>query len=195
MNALLDLKRFIACNSRPDETHEVLRTVIADAERYAPEFGVSPERFMIALLRPEHDAQILGMLRTAIKDTESRKRQRKAQGRALTAAESAKVIGDAATWEGERAHLDMACVIASVLTKPTTLLVFRGESFEIAVCMKPLLSLGKLGKRDLTGWVDERGLHIRWNAGRGGLDLRHQVDVEAERIAVNLPARAASIAA
>lgn len=30
--------------------------------------------------------------------------------------------------------------------------------------------------RDLTASVDERGLHLRWRAGRGGLNLRPQVE-------------------
>lgn len=191
MSVLLDLKRFIACKSRPDEAHEVLEHVIANAETYAPAFGVAPERLMIALCREETDDQIVRLLVGSIKAAGSKSRQQRAEGRALSAQESADVLGGACAWEGDRALVDVTSLVASVLTKPGALLVFCAEGlFEVAVYMKPLLGLAKLKKPDLAGWVDATGLHVRWNGGRGGLDLRHQIDRDADRIVVNLGAQA-----
>lgn len=51
----------------------------------------------------------------------------------------------------------------------------RTPDFEVVVLLdilrraRPLL----LPKPDLTAFLDAEGLHLRWNLGRGGLDLRH----------------------
>jgi hypothetical protein len=195
MNALLDLKRFIACKSRPDEAPEVLGHVLANAETYAPEFGVTPQHFMIALLRPESDPEIVKLLLATIKGAERQKRASKAHGKVLSAQESARLIGEAVIWNGARAEIDIAGLLVSTLTKANALLVFSADGFEVAVYQKPLLALAKLKKPDVTGWVDASGVHVRWNQGQGGLDLVHQVDPDAERVIVNLPARQGAIAA
>ena len=59
--------------------------------------------------------------------------------------------------------------------------------------MAPLFDLAKLKKRDLTAFVDADGLHIRWSSG--GINLFPQVDGDADRIVMSLPAKVAAAAA
>ena len=192
MNILLDLKRFITTKNRPEDAAEILKYVISNAETIAPEFKVDPVVFMVALIRNESDEKIVGRLSGEIKRVESKRRERKAAG---SAQESANQLGSDAIWENERAHLDMKVLFASLITKGRALMVFAEQGFEVAVYMQALLGLAKLKKQDLTGWVDVKGLHVRWSGGKGGLDLKPQIDRDAERITVTLSPRAAAIAA
>ena len=82
---------------------------------------------------------------------------------------------------------------ASTLTKRNDLLVFTSDQFTIGVHMAPLFDMAKLKKRDLTAFVDAKGLHIRWTTG--GLNLRPRTDAGADRIVMSLPTRAAALAA
>jgi hypothetical protein len=195
MNILLDLKRFITTKNRPEDAAEVLQYVTSNADAIAPEFHVDPIAFMVALILPEPDEQIVRRLLTTVKSFERRRREKKAAGKVSSAQESANQLGADAIWENERAHLDMSTLFASLVTKSKALLVFAEQGFEVAVYMQALLGLTKLKKQDLTGWVDAKGLHVRWNGGKGGLDLKPQIDRDAERITVTLSPRTVAIAA
>ena len=110
---------------------------------------------------------------------------------------SAEAQASAVVWRGEQAHIDMASLFASALTRRDDMLVFAfDDDTTVAVHQAPLLDLAKIARvrDDLSGWVDRDGLHLRWGRA-GGLNLRPQHDADARKVILRLPAKAAARAA
>jgi len=78
-------------------------------------------------------------------------------------------------------------ILSSVLTKRDDLIVFASDGFTTSVYQAMLFDLARLKRRDLSGFVDSKGLHIRWRTG--GLNLRSQVDPHADRVVMNLSSK------
>lgn len=115
--------------------------------------------------------------------------------RASTAQAAAATLASTVRWQGEKALVDMPCLLASALTRRQDMLVFTGDDFTVSIPMAPLLDLSRIARArvDLTGFVDRDGIHLRWRTG--GLNLRSQVDPKAEKVIVHLPPRVPAVAA
>ena len=123
----------------------------------------------------------------AVKKAEAGQRDVKKEGRARAAQAAADALASRATWDGERVQLDMPAIVSSVLTKRDDLIVFASDGFTTSVYQAMLFDLARLKRRDLSGFVDSKGLHIRWRTG--GLNLRSQVDPHADRVVMNLSSK------
>ena len=80
--------------------------------------------------------------------------------------------------------LDAALLLGELLADPAPKFIALGldGAFNVALHRTKLVQVARtLNRSALTGWGDERGLHLRWHAGRGGLDLRSQVVPPLER--------------
>jgi hypothetical protein len=193
MKALRDLRKVILAKSNEDEQHEIREYISEHLHDLARAFCVTTTTIEDALANvPDDRALSVRMLET-IRKAEALQRDTKKVGRATAAQASADALASMTRWDGETAHVDIMSLLSSVLTKRTDLLVFTCDSFTVGVYMSPLYDLAKLKKRDLTAFVDAKGVHIRWRTG--GLNLCPQVDRNADRIVMSLPARTAAVAA
>ena len=190
-----DLRRFILAKCNAEEQHEVRLYVQENLSELARDFCVTTGTISTALDNVPDDAALAVRLLETIRKAEALQRDTKKTARATAAQASADALASMARWdaEKERAHVDIVSLLSSSLTKRNDLLVFTTDSFTVSVYMSPLFDLAKLKKRSLTAFVDAQGLHIRW--GSGGLNLRPQMDREADRIVMSLPARTAAAAA
>jgi hypothetical protein len=127
------------------------------------------------------------------KKAEAAQRASKKLGRARAAQAAAETLASRATWEGDRARIDIVSLLASALTKRQDLLVFTTDDFTVAVYQATLFDLARLRRRDLTGFVDSNGLHIRWKTG--GMNLRPKTDPQAGRIVLSVSPKTAAVAA
>lgn len=193
MKALRNLRRFIIAKSNADEQHEVREYVKENLHELARAFCVTTGTIEAALENVPDDAALSVRMLETIRKAEELQRDIKKSGRATAAQATADALASMVTWHGEEAHFDMASLLSSCLTKRNDLLVFTTDSFTVSFYMSPLFDLKKLRKRDLTAFVDAKGLHVRWRTG--GLNLRPQVDAHAEKIVIALPARASAVAA
>lgn len=193
MKALRDLRKFIIAKSNAVEQSEIREYVAEHLFDLARAFCVSTETIIRALDNVPDDVALAVRMLETIRKTEALQRDIKKTGRATAAQASADALASMVKWHGEEAHLDMVSLLSSCLTKRNDLIVFTTDSFTVGIYMSPLFDLAKLKKRDLTAFVDARGLHIRWPSG--GLNLRPQVDAHADRIVMALPARASAVAA
>lgn len=193
MKALRDLRKFIIAKSNADEQHEVREYVKENLHELARAFCVSTGTIIAALDNVPDDASLSVRMLETIRKAEAVQRNVKKTARATAAQASADALASMVSWKGEEAHLDMVSLLSSCLTKRNDLLVFTTDSFTISFYMSPLFDLAKLKKRDLTAFVDAKGLHIRWKTG--GLNLCPQVDAHADRIVMSLPARVRAEAA
>ncbi len=189
--ALQDLRRFIAAKNNEDERAEIRAYANDNADDLARAFAVTREKFLSAVAKVEDDEKLASLLLGSIKQAFSDGRAAKVDARNLAAQQSADVLGSAVRWEGNAASVDVVSLLASVLTRRGDVLVFACEAFRVAVYMDPLIALAKLERADLTGFVDAEGFHLRWNGGKGGINLRpKQVDRDAFQVFVDLPAPA-----
>jgi len=195
MKALRDLRKFILAKCNADEQHEIREYVRDNTYEIARAFCVTTSTIEAALENVPDDAALSVRMLETIRKAEALLRDTKKKGRATAAQASADALASMAKWNGETAHVDIMSLLSSVLTKRTDLLVFTCESFTVGVYMSPLYDLAKLKKRDLTAFVDAKGVHIRWSGGKGGLNLCPQIDRDADRIVMSLPARTAAVAA
>lgn len=197
--ALQGLKRFVAAKNNEDERAEIRAYVNDNADDLANAFAVTREKFLSAVAKVEDDEKLASLLLGSIKQAFSDGRGAKVEARNASAQQSADVLGSAVQWEGNAASVDVVSLLASVLTRRGDVLVFACDAFSVAVYMDPLIALAKLGRTDLTAFVDANGFHVRWSGGKGGVNLRpKQVDREDFKVFVNMPARtcfAGSVAA
>jgi hypothetical protein len=73
------------------------------------------------------------------------------------------------------------------------MIVFVSDEFTVAIPQAILLDLARLRRRDVTGFVDVTGLHVRWRTG--GLNLRPKTDPQADRVVLSLSRNAGAVAA
>jgi hypothetical protein len=184
MTILRELRRFVEAKNIDGERHEIREYVLAHAETLAPAFGTSAEHIAETLEIIDDDATLAGRLLKDIKRRESEVREERRGTKYERAQAAAGVIASQARWEGNQLHFDLPALLATALTRRTDLLVFATERFDVAVHMKPLLALAQLKRKDLRGYVDSRGVHIRW--GTGGLSFCPKDDCAAERIVVSV---------
>jgi hypothetical protein len=113
---------------------------------------------------------------------------------ALTAADH---LAATARWKGDAAVLDVRALLGELLVDTSRKhMLFDatgfGARFQVSVPRSRLVDTAKVlgGRSDLGAWVDESGLHFRWNEGRGGLNFLPQ-SVPAQEMAtilcVNIP--------
>jgi hypothetical protein len=193
MKALRDLRRFILAKCNSEEQHEIREYVNEHLNEVARDFCVTTGTIVTAMENVQDDAALAVRLLETIRRAETMQRDLRKTSRAKAAQASADALASTARWEGETAQVDILSLLSSMLTKRNDLLVFTCDDFTVGVYMSPLYDLAKLKKRDLTAFVDAKGLHIRWRTG--GLNLCPQIDHQAERIVMSLPARVRAEAA
>jgi hypothetical protein len=95
---------------------------------------------------------------------------------ALAAAEQLAVT---AVWNDEAAVLDVRVLLGELLVDTTRSYILLDATglagrFQVTLPRSLLMNVSKaVGARpDLGAWVDEVGLHLRWNRGRGGFNFR-----------------------
>lgn len=76
-------------------------------------------------------------------------------------------------WSGDRAALDVDLLLGPLVQGAHKILVFASPAFEVGLPRGLLRETAKvLGpRRDVTAFVDPKGLHFRWNQGKGRLDF------------------------
>lgn len=195
MKALRDLRKFILAKCNSEEQHEIREYVRDNIHEIARAFCVTTSTIEAALENVPDDAAFSVRMLETIRKAEALLRDTKKTARSTAAQASADALASMARWNGEMAHVDIMSLLSSVLTKRNDLLVFTCESFTVGVYMSPLYDLAKLKKRDLTAFVDAKGVHIRWAGGKGGLNLFPQIDRDADRIVMSLPPRVPAVAA
>ena len=195
MKALRDLRRFILAKCNSEEQHEIREYVHENIYELARDFCVATGTIVTALENVQDDAALAVRLLETIRRAEAMQRDTRKVARTKAAQASADALASMVKWdaEKERAHLDVVTLISSALTKRNDLILFTSDRFTVGIYMAPLFDLAKLRKRDLTGFVDAEGLHIRWRTG--GLNLRPQTDSDADRVVLSLPAQTRVIAA
>ncbi len=192
MKALTALRKFIIANSDSENQHEIRPYVRENLHDLARDFCVTTDTITKALESvPDDSALAVRMLET-IRKSEATQRALNKEARTRAAQASADALASMAVWDGDRVQIDVLSLLSSVLTKRQDLLVFTTDDFTVSVYQAPLFDLAKLKRRDLTAFVDARGVHISWKTG--GLNLRTQGDPEAERIVMSV-SKASSVAA
>lgn len=193
MKALNHLRRFILAKSNSEEHHEIREYVTENIHELARAFCVTTGTIQGALDNTPDDSSLACRLLETIRKCEALQRDSRKEERAKAAQASADALASMARWEGEKAHVDILSVLASALTKRNDLLVFTCDDFSVGIYMAPLFDLAKLKKRDLTAFVDAKGLHLRWKTG--AINLFPQKDADADRIVLSLPAKVGAAAA
>ncbi len=94
---------------------------------------------------------------------------------------AAEQLARTALWRDYAAILDIRVLLGELLVDTTRSYILLDATglagtFQVALPRSLLVNVSKsIGARpDLGAWVDEAGLHLRWNQGRGGLNLRPQ---------------------
>jgi len=193
MKALTALRRFILVNSNTESQHEIRLYVQENLPDLARDFCVTTETVTQTLESVSDDSALAVRLLETVRKAEATQRDLKRTGRATAAQASADALASMATWDGDGVQVDLLSLLSSVLTKRQDLLVFTTDEFTVAVHQAPLFDLAKLKRRDLTAFVDAKGVHVRWKTG--GLNLRAQVDAEAEKIVMSMARNTAAVAA
>ncbi len=193
MKALNDLRRFIIAKSNTEEQHEIREYVKENISDLARDFCVTTGTLQTALDNTPDDSSLACRFLETIRRSEALQRNRRKETRAKAAQASVDALATLVRWEGDKIHVDILSILSSALTKRNDLLMFTCDDFTVGVYQAPLFGIAKLKKRDLTAFVDARGLHIRWTTG--GLNLFPQIDAEADRVVMSLPSKAATAAA
>lgn len=136
------------------------------------------------------DAEIALQLAPAVGRYKRRAGRAQAEERAERAARAVQQLVATARHRHELVELDADLLLADVLADASRKYI----SFEMPGARIPVYrhALAKArvplrGFIDLAGYVDERGLHLRWRGGRGGLDFRPQAEQrDAEVLHVDL---------
>jgi hypothetical protein len=195
MKELRDLRRFVLAKSAEGSHAEVRSHIVENVHSLARAFRVSVDTLTNAVESEKDDGVLCSKLLETLRRSEAVLRDAHRSSRLHTAQASANVLASAVTWKDDKAYIDIPSVFASTLTRRDDLLVFTCEAFTVAVYQAPLLDLAKIARvrKDVSGWVDRDGLHLRWGHA-GAINLRPQQDPEAAKVVVTLP-KAAAIAA
>src|SRR5262249_47739509 len=110
---------------------------------------------------------------------------------------AAQRLGATAVWANDIASLDVRLLLGKLLLDTSRSYITLDAAgpcgeFQVNLPRSLLVNVAKeLGQRpDLLAWVDEAGLHLRWNGGRGGLNFISQCVPASEAMSmltVNIP--------
>jgi len=190
-SALTALRRVILANTEtPDEVRHYIEEHIVDL---VLDLGVTTDTITSMLEVVKDDSELAKKTLVAVKKVQASQRDHKRAGRARAAQAAAETLALRAVFDGDRVQIDLPGLLSTALTKRGDLIVFSTADFKVSVPQAILLDVAKLKRRDLSGFVDANGLHIRWPTG--GLNLCSQSDPHADRIVLNLSLKATAVAA
>ena len=193
MNSLTTLRKFLLVNRDPENVAEIRSYIEEHVLELAHDLGVTTEAIIKTLASVTDDALLATRMLKFVKEAEASRRDLKKEGRTRAAQAAADKLASRAVFDGDRVQLDLRALLSSALTKRDDLIVFTTEDFTISISMAPLFDLARLRRRDLTGFVDSKGLHVRWKTG--GLNLRPKTDPQAGRIVLSVSPKTAAVAA
>lgn len=188
MRALNNLRRFINAKNNDEERAEIRAYLLENAEELSEAFGVSLDAFRDAIGKVDDDVELSIRMLDGIRSASKDQRIHKYEKLVTSAQQSAEILGAVAFWREDRAEIDVPSLLSCALTRRADMLMFVADKFAVGIRMAPLFDLRKLGRVDFTGWVDAKGLHVRWSTG--GLNFVPSLDPHAARIIVPLAGRA-----
>lgn len=162
-------------------------------EALARRMGVDPAEFAALVDLP--DEQVARRLRPIFQARAAERAAAHAAVMAQEALAAARRLAETTAWNNDGVALDPGVLLGDLLldARRTYIAFHVAGRFQTSVPRGKLVSLVQaLGpnRTDLTAWVDEAGLHFRWQAGRGGVNFLPQV-VPANEVGhllwVNLP--------
>jgi hypothetical protein len=164
--------------------------IASGGEELAQKLGVEAEDLRGLVHLP--DEALARELRPWFERQAKRRAEVRAEAVQRVALAAADHLAATARWEGDAAVLDVRALLGELLvdtSRKHVLLDARGfgSRFLVSVPRRLLVDAAKVlgGRPDLGAWVDESGLHFRWNDGRGGLNFLPQM-VPAQDIATIL---------
>ena len=188
MKALNDLRRFINTKNNDFEREEIRAYLLDNAADLALAFGISLHAFQEAIVKVDDDVELSIRVLDGIRRAAQPERSQKYESRVKSAQQSAEILGAVAFWREHGAEVDVTSLLSCALTRRNDMLIFVADNFAVGIRMAPLFDLRRLDRLDLTGWVDAKGLHVRWSSG--GLNFAPAMDPHAQRIIVPLAGRA-----
>lgn len=110
---------------------------------------------------------------------------------------AAEQLAATAVWRNEAAVLDVRVLLGELLVDTTQSYILLDATsfssrFQVSLPRSLLVNVAKVvrARTDIGAWLDEDGLHFRWNRGRGGFNFIPQA-VPAQEMAnilcVNIP--------
>jgi len=152
-----------------------------------------PELDLLAAAR-EPDEILAPKVQASLRGLQDAQRAARSGQDTARAIESARRLEARARWEGGAVLLDPALVLGALLAdqqRPHLLFALH-DGTAVAVLRRDLAACARVvGRRcDLTTFVDAAGLHLRWSAGRGGLNWYPRPLTPTEReqaLRVDLP--------
>jgi len=160
------------------------------ADYFAQRLGVDPAVVVSASEQP--DDLLAPRVFNALRALKERAADSKAILGNQKAQAAARDMAATAEWDGRRAWVNPGLLLGDLLVDPSfkyvTLQLAGGE---VSVRRALLFATAKqVGHRpDITAFVDQAGVHVRWNGGRGGLNWLPQILLSQERasaLVVNL---------
>lgn len=193
MRALRELRRFILIKASEGSEGEIRPYIVENVESLARVFHVPTRTILDAVEGVADDHSLATKFLETVRRAEDFLRERRKENRARSAQLAAEAIGASAQWDGGKVSVDILRLVSSALTRRSDVIMFVGDGFAVGVNQSVLFDLARLKRRDLTAFVDQDGLHIRWFSG--GLNLYPQSNSQAEKVVVPLPAMPAVVAA
>ena len=188
--------------SRPSSSTRELLALYSRAGRREHNLGAflreHPEvlgRFDVPLDLTQDDATLALSLAPFIGRHRKYIAETSAAERGLRAERAAARLADSARHESDRVVLDVDVFLGDVLAGTHEYITMENESLRVSVLRHTLVKARAAlrGFLDLAAYVDERGLHLVWRGGRGGLNLLPQREERgASTLLVNLRARPAT---
>lgn len=186
MKPLSLLRAFIVAKDTNEERHEIREYTRAHGAELAEAFGVALDKFTTAIDEVGDDEILAKRLTLTIRERQGKLRTGRAEERAAVAQTAADELSRSVAWRDGAAFVEFPRLVGLLTGPGRDLVVFAREgTFEVAVRKDALRSLAAI-RPDATLWVDATGAHLRW--ARGGLNLTPQVDDDAGRVTLNLPA-------
>lgn len=132
-----------------------------------------PESDLLAAAR-EPDEILAPKVQAALRRLQDARRATRSGQDAARAVKAAEQIEARAQWQGGPVLLDPALLLGDLLAdeRRAHVLFALRDATDVAVQRRDLGACARVigRRRDLTAFVDGAGLHLRWSAGRGGLN-------------------------
>jgi hypothetical protein len=169
--------------------------LVRSGEGLAQQLGVDAEELRAVVHLP--DEALARELQSRLERRAARRAATHADAVQRLAVAAAEQLAATARWKGDAAVLDVRVLLGELLVDTTrSYFLFDATSFssrfQVALPRSRLANVARVlgGRPDLGAWVDEDGLHLRWNEGRGGLNFLSQCVPAQEMnniLCVNIP--------
>jgi hypothetical protein len=163
-STLQGIRAFLQAVDVEGQREQAREFLTSHRDEVAAAFGVTPSVLLAAVDNLPEDADLISKTLGSVEIAIRKAKDAKVDARWKAACDSVAKVAAAGRWEGDRFTFDVDALLSELGSDPQAFLMVDGWNYAHAIPIRKLRQTAAL-RKELTGWIDYRGIHFRWATG------------------------------